>query len=466
VAAVRRAANRVNRLAGLPQAICKEKLGTVQLTMANKLFIENNGKKAATLGKLLLVWLLEELHGTGWQLLLSADLDRFLVQAATLFFQRTTREGPGLVRVVCVAPGEWDKIILINHDERVKAAVVDAIEESWPPGVQSQETITMFDQTLDEIKMSGYPWMTAEANVDNNRIICQIVGRLSQLGLRLLAGVNIKGGTDSLFFITDPKTAKQSPDFCALSLCQRNRLRLVGCKDQAAVVREVCVQTGFRVQEETTREHHAKLNLGGSPWCSSGAESVRARQLVGRISEAMVGRGWALTDAVDISRREDDKSMLLFRRCPPGATRFCCIALTHVNNLRLVDFPPGDLEVMRDAATRHYLPGLLWQYNAQEQGSLKAKMSGRPWSTAIGPLLGWAVHARSLLVHLLATATALGYRPVVSADVSAKYGEPDLDNCTGPVGHWDSEEMPLDVHTIYLARRLPSKGGIEPEPDY
>ena len=49
------------------------------------------------------------------------------------------------------------------------------------------------------------------------RIICKLIGKLSELGLRLAAGIDIKGGTDSLFFIEDPsfrKTGRDAIQYC------------------------------------------------------------------------------------------------------------------------------------------------------------------------------------------------------------------------------------------------------------
>ena len=33
--------------------------------------------------------------------------------------------------MVCVAPGKQDSLTLLNHDDRVKAAVLEAIGETW-----------------------------------------------------------------------------------------------------------------------------------------------------------------------------------------------------------------------------------------------------------------------------------------------------------------------------------------------
>ena len=419
----------------------KEKMGATQFTMSSSLFVTNNGKQAATLGKQLCVELLQELYKLGWDLELTSDLARSRWQAAALFFRKTSTERPG-VRVVCVAPGKRDMLTLLNHDEVVKNKVVEAVQETWPQGIQGTEDGEMFGLTLHDIKMNGNPWFTSEANVDNNRIICRVLSKLSELNLRLVAGINIKGGTDSLFFIQDSAFSQQKTEFCTISVCQRDRMRLVDCKEMCNDVEQIVQQNQYRVQDKSIKEHHAKLKLSGTPWHCSGYESVKSRQLISRISEAMLKQGWALTDAVDISRRDDDKSMLLYRRCPPTTARFSCISLTSSDHLRLIDFPSSDQEVLGRTVNERYLPGISRVDNT-ESCSLKFSLAGSPWSDPGGSNLGWALHARSMLLHLLNTAHQLGYRLAVSADVSAKY-QKDKD------GH---PQYPLDVHTIYLVKQ-------------
>ena len=445
-ACVRRVANEVNSLHITRQdrleTPSKEKLGVLQFSMSAPLFRTNNGKEPATLGKLFCLRLLEELHKMGYDLQIGADLTRARYAAGALFFRKVTSERP-TAKVVCIAPGKQDTIVLLNHDERVKSMVENAIKDAWPSGIQRQEEQEVLGHTVHDIKMNGYPWRTSEANIDNNRIINMIVQNLSKINLRLVGGINIKGGTDSLFFIEDPGSNAQ---FSSISLCQRNRLRLVDCKEESQCVRQVIANSGFRIEDESEKEHHAKMRLNGRPWHCSGLEAVQARQLVARISEAMLQRGWALTDAIDISRRQDDKSMLLFRRCIPTTASFSCICLTSTDHLRLVNFSPGDQEVLKTCIMQNYLPGVTRVDTPGSEGnSVKFNLIGSPWSNH-----GGGLHARSLLVHLFASAINLGFQIVASADVSSKFAT-DSDG---------NPDYPLDVHSIYLVK-MPTEDKIE-----
>ena len=223
---VRKVANEVNGLsAGNNDNVetpSKDKLGALQFKMSGWLFVNGNGKEPATLGKLFCIRLLEELHKMGYDLQIGSDLTRSSLAAGSLFFRKVTSERPP-AKVVCVAPGKADTIVLLNHSETVKNMVENAIKDTWPSGIQRKEDREVLGHTVHDIKMNGHPWWASEANVDNNRIINMIVGNLSKINLRLVGGINIKGGTDSLFFIEDPGSHAQ---LSLISLCQMNRLSL------------------------------------------------------------------------------------------------------------------------------------------------------------------------------------------------------------------------------------------------
>merc|ERR1712110_1239930 len=168
--------------------------------------------------------------GIGYDLQIGSDLNRYSEcskviwkgAVGSLFFRKVTSERPP-VKVVCVAPGKADTIVLLNHSESVKNMVENAIKDAWPSGIQRQEDREVVGHTVHEIKMEDCPWKANELYVYNNEIINMIVGNLSKINLRLVGGINIKGGTDSLFFIEDPGSHAQ---LNLISLCQMNRLSL------------------------------------------------------------------------------------------------------------------------------------------------------------------------------------------------------------------------------------------------
>ena len=137
--------------------------------------------------------------------------------------------------------------------------------------------------------------------------------------------------------------------------------------------------------------------------------------------------------------------MLLFRRCVPTTASFSCICLTSVDHLRLINFSPGDQEVLKTCIMQNYLPGVASVDTSGAEGnSLKFDLIGCPWSSH-----GGGLHARSLLVHLFVAAINLGFQIVASADVSSKFARRD-----------NKPDYPLDVHSIYLVK-MPAQGKIE-----
>ena len=131
-------------------------------------------------------------------------------------------------------------------------------------------------------------------------------------------------------------------------------------------------------------------------------------------------------------------SMLLFRRCVPTTASFSCICLTRWSDLRLVNFSPGDEEVLKTCIMENYLPGVaIVEASGDEGNSVKFDLTGSPWSSH-----GGGLHARSLLVHLFSAAINLGFQIVASADVSSKFA----------AARENSPAYPLDVHSIYLVK--------------
>merc|ERR1711953_121471 len=231
---VRRVANEVGGLSAENNSFetsSKDKLGALQFKMSARLFKNPNTNVQYSTEQVFCVRLLEELHKIGYDLQIVSDLNRRAYSSkmkssegavCALFFRKVTSEHPP-AKVVCVAPGWEDTIVLLNHSESVKDMVENAIKDAWPSGIQRQEDREVLGHTVHEIKMKDSPWFANELYVYNNEIINMIVGNLSKINLRLVGGINIKGGTDSLFFIEDPGSHAQ---LSLISLCQMNRLSL------------------------------------------------------------------------------------------------------------------------------------------------------------------------------------------------------------------------------------------------
>ena len=84
-------------------------------------------------------------------------------------------------------------------------AVKESIARAWPRGKSNLQTRNVQNEELTEIKLNGNPWFSSgDESVAARKLLADIIQNLSKIGWKFLAGVNIKGGTDSLFFIQIP----------------------------------------------------------------------------------------------------------------------------------------------------------------------------------------------------------------------------------------------------------------------
>merc|ERR1712013_503225 len=132
----------------------------------------------------------------------------------------------------------------------------------------------------------------------------------------------------------------------------------VSAKDKYGVPSYTLDEWCFTMGNGKTAATSGKMfTLSGYPWCCSGDPAIKSRQLISRISETMLAHGWALTQAIDISRSLDDKSVLLYTRAQNCTTKFACLALSDVHRLRFLDFYPSDTQELVTVVEREYLPG-------------------------------------------------------------------------------------------------------------
>jgi hypothetical protein len=121
-----------------------------------------------------------------------------------MFFKKVTIERSPL-QVLCMAPGGWDKLILLHHTPDVYKCVLDTVNTIWSDGISKEKTVESQGETLQEIKMNGCPWNASGDESTASRILLMtLIANLSKIGWKFHAAVNIKGGTDSLFFINMP----------------------------------------------------------------------------------------------------------------------------------------------------------------------------------------------------------------------------------------------------------------------
>ena len=81
----------------------------------------------------------------------------------------------------------------------------NAVNTSWPNGIQKIEEKVVSNIPRTDIKLIGTPWFsTGSDSVNCRKLIATIVQNLSGIGWKFHACVNLTGGSDSLFFIFEP----------------------------------------------------------------------------------------------------------------------------------------------------------------------------------------------------------------------------------------------------------------------
>merc|ERR1740128_1579311 len=410
------------------EVISEEKDGYHRFKFSNWLVFEQGASKhGSTAGKLFAIRLLEEMYKLGYDPIISSDLVRCF-DNATIFFQKVSAERPAC-RVYCMAPG--------RSDTEFTRITKDAIIESWPRGIQNEDTKTVSSETIEDIKLHGNPWYDVWSEGEDNyrcrQMIVTLMTRLGQHGFKFIAGINLKT-TDTFFFFKDPNYRVPDNNFSCVSLNYSDRLRLINCPEMVQPVADTIMRNGNEIQRQRAEHDGYEFKIVGYHWHCSGEEAVASRRLICRIAETFLTNGWALSGALDLSRRPDDKSILMFTRAVPYTTKFGCVSLSNTDKLRLLDFGPDTPLAIVNIIKEQWLVGIQ-EEKMRDDGCYQIKVEGNPWGWQGGD----SKLARSMMCHVLKELKARDWQLVASADVSSKY----VHQKNGP-------DFPIDVHSWFL----------------
>lgn len=76
-----------------------------------------------------------------------------------------------------------------------------------------------------------------------------------------------------------------------------------------------------------------------------GNEAIYSRFLIVKILERMASLGLFVISGLDVTRKDNDKSLLLFRSGAPLAAPFMCLSLNETDKVRLINAPQNVVEV-------------------------------------------------------------------------------------------------------------------------
>ncbi|XP_078343323.1 uncharacterized protein LOC144629038 isoform X2 [Oculina patagonica] len=362
---------------------------------------------------------LHRLYQDGWRLLMAGDYTQRIDIATWIFKKDPVAVCPSLPLLI-VGLSSWDTLMVLNAPTELHQTFKDVVERSWPKGIQTWT----YEEDVLKIKLNGYPWYAdGEETVHARVILHTLVNELLIRQWKLYANSNLRSSANTLFFEHDPNIApglQPIPAHFTISFSSDDLLRLIGNPEGlVSPVRNV-LQTywarGIKKEERYAESWQFKLH--GTPWRASGQEEVDSRFLVVKLLEAMQANGWTLVACVDYSWKSQDKSSLLFRQSQPRQSPFLCISLNEFNKLRLINAPDDVTKICQEVIQSQYVLGVR---RTQLYGtSLEFKLNGDPWSYGMHTDGHDGIHGRNLICHLIAALASRHWRPVISADVSAK----------------------------------------------
>lgn len=133
-----------------------------------------------------------------------------------------------------------------------------------------------------------------------------------------------------------------------------------------------------------------------------------------RVFQALHERGWLLSFATNISKRNSDKQSLLFRPQqlpPPPPCDWCCISFSRSDRLRFIDAPD---DLVR-SIIRRLGQDVQSHERHDEPGVYELKICGYPWSAGGSD----TVVARAVALRLLAGLEAHGFSVYASIEQKA-----------------------------------------------
>ena len=417
------------------------KTGAVSFRLPESPFMVGMGQKSATVGKVFIIRIFEEMFRLGYDFVACSDLSRTNEQGS-LFFKKCNVSARANRSVLCVAPGERDTIVLVRCPDNVQSAIRQSISETWTRGIQGENNNESFGETVTKIKLKGYPWIgTGDETTECRKLLMSITENLQKLHWRFHAIANVKGGTDSLFFMYNPELQRMGR-LSMLSLNRTDRLRLINFESDPEVV-EAVAQSLKKTNgnQPDIKDYHGttEFKVKGKPFFSSGYESIKCREMIVGVLQVLRQRGYAVLTGIDVSRKSTDKSSVIFRKCNSTSEQHACISLNGTDKMWIINFPAEVSKSLELAIQQHYLPGI----KETKEKSLKAsccqlKLKEMPWSSA-WTFVGYGIHGKSMLAMLLKEANKLGWKLVASLDVSSRYHSSE-----------NSDDYPEDVHSWFF----------------
>ena len=223
-----------------------------------------------------------------------------------------------------------------------------------------------------------------------------------------------------------PLISPSKTSFACISLNIRDRIRLIQFPQHDITAISSVIQSSWPrgIQDQRNYSSAYEFKLKGYPWIGRGSEAISSRIVLREIFAYLFSVGWILYASTDISKKEDDKDTMIFRkqRLPPPESQWISISFNQSDRLRLIgadaDLIAAFGELLRNM---NLLKEEFWK--ERQSNAWEFKLHGYPWY-ARGEE---SVKTRLLGLRMIETLENHGWSLYSSLDQSDGQGETTSD---------------------------------------
>jgi len=386
---------------------------------------------------------LKKLQEISWHVVTNTDIGKLSTNSC-IFLRRIlvtdqitknklSRDG----NIFTFSPSGISNILLIDVPHQIEKDLVDAV--SVLCSVKDYKLLENVDGVIitSRINLSGFTWgATGDSAIAVRRMILEVIRTARRHKYDLVTNLNLKGTTDSLMFQHKMSLSDSAEDMFAMSLNRNDRLRLLCAPSYVVTSTEELVTDNWGVQGCKEKAGDcSEFKLYGTPWWADGETAVKSRFLIAVIIAKFKSLGWEVAATVDVSRKLNDKTVFIFRQCPPETQEWAVLSFHESDKMRFLS--STDTFMLTDGIDR-----ILDAADATKTISYYWK--AKQWTLRGVPFSGHSTYGvdQRLIIHLLSRIMKhfhkQGWRLVASADISAKYHS------------GNNNSYPLDTHSWFL----------------
>ena len=395
--------------------------------------------------KRMLADIIERLQSINWHVVINSDMAREKTSFC-LFFRKIvafnqvmknklSRDG----KIFTFSPSGLSSLLLIDIPYFLEKEMIDVIKSQCSVNDYKMIQNVEGTQITSKLDLKGFAWAeTGSKAIQLRKMILEVIRVARKYKYELVTNINVKGTTDSLMFQHKPSLQDSSEDLLIMSLNRNDRLRLIGAPPYIVTAAEDVIGQHWGVQscKQLDNGDGFEFKLYGTPWWADGETAVKSRHLIACLIAKYKSLGWEVSATVDVSRKLNDKTVFVFRQCPPETQNFAVLSFHETDKMRFLSdlddsFSLTDgIDRILDASDVTKSISYYWK-------AKQWKIRGDPFSGH----MNCGVDQRLMIHHLtkiLKYFHKLGWRLVASADVSAKYHSSD------------NNSFPLDTHTWFF----------------